>query len=333
MPGPPTADMRSSPEMKAWLERLQQQDRTLGRQNRALAVALAAGIAIAIVVLWLGYRSTIGAYAALGGLAAEQHPAHPGRIDFSFRVARPGQVHFRRVSGDRVNERIDHFSARGEFNREWSWDYAPGADLVVTAWYRSWFLRRRQTWRFPTARRLDVVLLIDTSQAADVDIPRAKRHCTAFAERVLKQGWQPRYSVVAFGTREADPWSYVRGPTDDLLEFVVAIDQMPRFPGDSDEGHEGLSLDALEEALAIPLAEGSTRRFVLVTDRGFPPETRDGTATADIAEALARNRIRLDVFSEPETRAAYAPLLGDVGRFYPLARFGPLLTQAHVLED
>ncbi len=316
--------------MQAWLEKLQQQDRSLGRQNRVLTIALAAGIAIAIIVLWLGYRSTLGAYAALGDLTAEQHPAHPGRIDFSLRVARPGQVHFRRISGNRLAERIDHFSARGEFRREWAWDYAPGEELVVTAWYRSWFLRQRQTWRFPTTRRLDVVLLVDTSQAADLDVPRVKRHCTAFAERLLKQGWQPRYSIVAFGSREAEPWSYVRGPTDDLLEFIVALDQMPRFPGSSDEGS---SLDALEEALAIPLAEGSTRWFILVTDRGLQPETQGGAAMSDIAEALARNRIRLDVFAEPETRTAYAPLLGDVGRFYRLATFGPVMTQGHVLED
>ncbi len=327
---PPSVDMRSSPEMRAWLEQLQRQDQKLGLQNRALAVALAIGVAAALIVLWVLFRSTVGAYAAIDGLTAEQHPASPGRIDFAFRVNRPGQVHYQRSSGVRVTEMIDRFHTAGDQQRSWSWGYTPGEDLVVTAWYRSGFVRRSRAWRFPTTRRLDIVVLIDTSQSMGASIQPLKNHCTAFAERVLGQGWQPRFAVVAFGSREAEPWLYREGPTDDILEFFVAVDEMPRFPDGPDAGS---SLDALEEALALPLAPGATRRFFLVTDSGFHPQTARGTTAAQIARQLADQQIRLDVFSRPEVRTEYEPLLGTAGRFYPLRRFGQWMNQGHVLED
>ncbi len=329
-PGAPSADMSASPEMRAWLEQLQRQDHKLGVQNRALSVALAVGIVAALVVLWLLYRATVGAYASLDGLTAEQHPSSPGRIDFSFRVTRPGQVHYRRTSNGRVTEMVDYFRTAGDQNRSWSWSYTPGEELLVTAWYRSWLRRRRRTWRFPTSRRLDVVMLIDTTESMGASIQHLKTHCTDFSERVIEQGWEPRYAVLAFGSREADSWLYRQGPTDDMLEFIVAVDEMPRFP---DGPALGSSLDALEAALEMPLERGSTRRFFLVTDNGFHPETGEGAAPDQISERLARRRIRLDVFSLSPWRDDYAPLLGTAGRFYPLERFGKLMTHGHVLED
>ena len=329
-PGPPSADMSASPEMRAWLEQLQRQDRQLGVQNRALAIALAVGIVAALVVLWLLYRATVGAYASLDGLTAEQHPASPGHIDFSFRVTRPGQVHYRRTSDGRATEMIDYFRTAGVQNRSWSWSYTPGDDLVVTLWHRSWLRRRRRAWRFPTTRRLDVVMLIDTTESMGASIQHLKARCADFSERVIEQGWEPRYALVAFGSRESDPWLHRQAPTPDMLEFIVAVDQMPRFP---DGPALGSSLDALEEALAMPFEEGSTRRFFLVTDNGFQPETSNGATSEEISERLARRRIRLDVFSLSQWRDDYEPLLGTAGRFYPLERFGKLMTHGHVLED
>ncbi len=320
----------ASPEMQAWLEQLQRQAHHLGLQNRALTVAVAIGLLAAIVVLWVLYRSTSGAYAAIDGLTAMQNSASPGRIDFSFRVASPGQVFYRRSSGGQVSEMIDHFHATGDLTRAWSWDYSPGDDILVTAWYRSWFVRRSREWRFPTSNRLDVVMLIDTTQSMGSDIQHLKTQCTQFSERVSKQGWQLRYAVIAFGSRETKPWLYRQDPTDDTLEFIVAVDQMPRFP---DGPTLGSSLDALEEALAMPFQEDSTRRYFLATDNGYHATTDRGATAAMLAERLARKRVRLDVFSLPEWRADYELLLGAAGRFYPLERFGQVMPQGQVLED
>lgn len=329
-PGSPPGDMVASPEMQAWLEQLQRQAHRLGLQNRALTGAVALGVFAAIVAIWGLYRATFGAYAALDGLTAEQNPASPGRIDFSFHVASPGRVFYQRSSGGRVSEMIDHFHTTGDLTRAWSWDYSPGEDIFVTAWYRSWFVRRSRIWRFPTSNRLDVVMLIDTTQSMGPNIQHLKTQCTQFSERISKQGWQLRYAVMAFGSRETKPWLYRQDPTDDMLEFIVAVDQMPRFP---DGPTLGSALDALEEAIDMPFQEGSARRCFLVTDNGYHGTTGRGATVAMLAERLAQKRIRLDVFSLPEWRADYELLLGTAGRFYPLERFGQLMPQGQILED
>jgi hypothetical protein len=322
--------MAASPEMRAWLEQLQQQDHKLGLQNRALVVALALGVTITLVVLWTLYRSTVGAYAALDRLQAVQHPVCPGRIDFSFHVTRPGQIFYRRSSGGRVTEMIDTFHTVGNLERPWSWSYTPGEAIVVTAWYRSWLLRRSRQWQFPTTRRLDIVMLLDTTESMGSSLQHIKKQCADFSEGVVLQGWQPHYAVVAFGSRENEPWLYRHGPTDDMVEFMVAIDQVPRFP---DGPSPGAALDALEEALSMPFEKGSTRRVFLITDQGFHPATRQGTTAAKISERLVQKRVRLDVFSRPQFRSDYEVLLSTVGRFYPLERFGQLMTPGQVLED
>ena len=326
----PPGDMMASPEMQAWLEQLQRRAHRLGLQNRALTGAVAAGVFAAIVAIWGLYRATFGAYASLDGLTAEQNPASPGRIEFSFRVASPGRVFYRRSSGGRVSEMVDYFHEAGVPSRAWSWDYSPGEDILVTAWYRSWFVRRSRIWRFPTSNRLDVVMLIDTTQSMGSNIQDLKTQCTQFSERVSRQGWHVRYAVMAFGSRETKPWLYRQDPTDDTLEFIVAVDQMPRFP---DGPTLGSALDALEEALRMPFQEGSARRYFLVTDNGYHATTDRGATAAMLAERLAQKRIRLDVFSLPKWRADYELLLGTAGRFYPLERFGQLMPQGQVLED
>ncbi len=322
--------MQNSPELRAWLEQLQEQDHKLGRQNRVLMAILATSILAALIVLWTLYRSTVGGYAALDDVSAIQNPANPGRIDFSFRVARAGQVSYQRRCGARVSEMADYFHTTGETSRSWSWTYTPGEDLVATIWYRCWFLRRRQVWRFPTSRLLDVVVLIDTSQSMGTSIQQIKTPCSEFSERMIREGWQPRYSIVAFGSEDAKPWLHCEPPTNDPLDFIVAVDQVPRF---ADGPSLGGSLSALEEALSTPLREGSARRFVLITDNGYHPTTDKGATAASIAERLAQKHIRLDVFSSPQWQAEYAPLVGAAGHFYPLERFRDVMAEGHLLED
>jgi len=329
-PGPPTVDMTSSREMRAWLEQLHQQNYKLGLQNRALGIALIFGAIATLLVFWTLYHSTIGAYAVLDKLKAEQHPASPGRIHVSFQVTRPGQVFYRRESAGCGTEMIDCFHTVGAMDRPWSWPYTPGEDLVVTVWYRSWFLRRRRVWRFPTTQRLDVVMLIDTSQSMGRSIQDLKTQCTRFSERVLEEGWEPRYAVIAFGPRNIEPWLYCRGPTDDVLEFIVAVDQMPRFP---ESPTHGSALDALEEALSLPFEADSTRRFFLVTNRGCREENVRDTRGTQIAERLARKHVRLDVFSLPEWQSDYEALLGTAGHFHPLDQFGQWVSQGRIVED
>ena len=329
-PGPPMVDMSASPEMQAWLEQLRLQDRKLGAQNRVLAAVLAVGVVALLGVLWALYSSTIGAYAQIDGVTAEQHPADPGRIVFSFRVTRPGRVVYRRSSGDRVTEMADSFSSTGDLTRPWTWSYTPGDDIVVTTWFRSGLFRRSRTWRFPTSRRIDIVMLVDTSQSTTSRLRDFKKRCARFAERLPSRGWRPRFGLVAFGGRNSEPRVWSRDLSANFLDFMVAMDEMPRFP---DGPTQGAALDALEAALSMPFARDTTRWFFLMTDAGYRDPTRGGVTADQVAKKLAEKRVRLDVFSLPEWKSDYEPLLGGAGRFFSLARFGQLLAQEQVLED
>src|SRR5262249_34514878 len=100
------------------------------------------------------------------------------------------------------------------------------------------------------------------------------------------------------------------------------------------------SLDALEEALKLPLADGSIRRFYLVTDDTFHEPTQSRIRAPDLATRLVAANVHLTVFTVPEFFADYERLgkgskgepIGSV-TVLPIERFGTVLTEGRILVD
>jgi hypothetical protein len=329
-PGPPAADMMAGPEMQAYLRRLQADERRIGGRNRWLGAALAAAVVLLAAALWGVYRATIGAYAVLDDLRVEQHPINPGRIEIAFRVVSPGKVHCRRASGAMETDLIDYFHAPCEVERPWSWAYEPGKDVRVSLWYRRGLWRRELSRSFPTPTRADIVVLIDTTGSMSPSIAELKEKCVTYAEQLQRQAIEPRFALVGFGDVAEGDWLDLYGFTSDILEFQLWTESLKRFDGgDLPES----ALDALEEALALPLDPGALRRFYLVTDAAYHEPSRSGATAEMIAERLAAERVSLQVFSRPAFADDYGKLLGDAGRFLEIENFGRVLAEGRLIED
>jgi hypothetical protein len=328
--GPPQVDMMASREMQDWIARLEAEQKTLGVRNKVLAVALSVGLLFLLVILWIVYSWTIGAYAVLDEVEITRHPASQGRVDISFRVARPGKVFYRRTSGAVQTELIDYFNATGEVSRSWAWVYEPGEDIEVRLWYRGRLLRRTERERFPTADRADIVILIDSTGSMTPFIDELKEKCVAFSEQLKKQALDHRFALVGFGDFEEAPWLDVHEFTGDVGRFQESVGRIGRFDGgDFPES----ALDALEEGLKLPFDDGAIRRFYLVTDARYHEPSRSGLTAADVAAELEENRVFLHVFSRSQYEDDYRELFGRTGRFDEIENFGRMLSEGRVLED
>jgi len=327
---PPKVDMTASSEVQAWIARLQAEQRTVGRRNRWLAVLLAGGILGLLGVLWGVYRATVGAYAVLEDVRIEQHPASQGRAEISFRVAKPGKVHYRRTSGNIETNLIDYFYRAGQVRRSWAWSYRPGENIEVTLWYRRGPLRRAERARFATAGRADIVILVDTTGSMSRSIAELKERCVGFSAQLAKQALRHRIALIGFGDAREGRWLDKHDFTTDIEEFRSSVAGIERFDGgDLPES----ALDALEEALSLALEEEAIRRFYLVTDAPYHEPTRSGATAADVADRLERGRVVLYVFSRPEFEGDYRRLLSAPGRFQEIENFGPVFSEGRVLED
>lgn len=325
--GPPAADMKSSREMQAWLQRLQLQNRRIGARNRVLAGALAAGVVLLLAVLWWVYQSTIGAYAVIDNLQVHQDPVNQGLLRVSFDVLSPGKVHCRRKSGPIETDLIDHFTQPCAVARPWSWVYRPGEDIELTLWCRSGLLPKSYTASCPTLARADIVVLIDTTGSMDPSIDALREKCVGFSAKLQKMALKHRFALIGFGDAgELDVHDFSK----DVTEFVLWVGNLKRYDGgDLPEA----ALDALEAALSLSYDQRAFRRFYLVTDAEYHRPTRSGATVEQIAARLKQHNVLLHVFSREEYRADYTKLLGQTGRFQEIENFGSVLSQARVLED
>jgi len=325
--------MMASGEMQAWLSRLKAEDRKIGKRNKYLAGILAAGVLLLVVVLWIVYRNTIGAYAVIDpeSIRVEQHPIEQGRLRIRFDVVSPGKVRCRRTSGKIATERIDYFDEARQVDRSWSWGYQPGENIDLVLWYRGGLFRKTFSATATTFDRADIVILIDTTESMDPYLVELKEKCAAFSERLDKKALKHRFALIGFGdTHESDPWLQAHEFTPDVGQFIAWTDRVERFDGgDLPES----ALDALEKALELPLEEKALRRFYLVTDAAYHEPTESGATAEDLCKRLQEQRVLLRVFSHRKFKTDYERLLGETGRFQEIENFGKVLSEGRVLED
>ena len=299
-------------------------------RNRYLSVALAVGVLLLVVVLAIVYQATVRSYAKLDDVVITRHPANQGRLEISYRVARPGKVFYRRTSGGVETELVDYFQTPGEVSRSWSWVYEPGEPIDVALRYRGWLGRRTEREQFATASQADIVILIDSTGSMTRFIDELKEKCVAFSEQLDRQALDHRFALIGFGDVAEAPWLDVHPFTADVGEFQARVSGIGRFDGgDFPES----ALDALEEALTLRFAEGAIRRFYLVTDAAFHEPTRSGLRAADLAARLESQRVLLHVFGRSQHEEEYRTLLGESGRFEEIENFGRMLSEGRVLED
>ncbi len=171
---PPTVDMKTSHEVRAWIAQLELDEKTVGHRNKLLVVALAVGVVLLIVALTFVHRATVGTYAVLDNVVISRHDANQGRVEISFQVTSPGKVYYRRTSGRVETQVVDYFHSTGRIERSWAWVYEPGRPIDVTLFSRRGPFLARQTESFPTADRGDIVVLIDTTGSMNASIAELK---------------------------------------------------------------------------------------------------------------------------------------------------------------
>jgi hypothetical protein len=323
--------MMASREMQAWIARLEGEKKTVTKRNKYLAVLLALGVLLLLGVAWGMYSATVRTYAVLDDVSIARRAASQGRVDISFRVLTPGKVFYRRTSGRIETELVDYFSTPGEVSRSWSWGYEPGRDIDVKLWYRGALWRKTQVKGFPTFPKADIVVLIDATGSMDRSIAALKEKCVAFSEQLKRQAMEHRFALVGFGdTRFDNPWLDKHEFTSDVGQFRGWVEHLKRFDGgDLPES----ALDALEEALALPLDPKAMRLFYLVTDAEYHEPTKSGHKLAEVVAQLGQARVQLHVFCRPEFEKAYRPLLVESGKFEEIENFGKVLSEGRILED
>ncbi|MDO4582805.1 MAG: vWA domain-containing protein [Planctomycetia bacterium] len=333
-PLPPSVQSTTYQEMQVWLQRMTEDAAQLSRRNFRLRLLLILGILFFLVLLWQIHAMTIGRYAVLRDIKIVQNPCHQGQLDISFEVVEPGIVYCRRVCDDIQTDIIDDYFQPGHYVRPWSWTYRPGHWMDVSIWSRSWGLCLKTQAQFPTAEKLDWVILIDTTGSMDRSLQDLKEKCVTFADKLKTQSLEPRFALIGFGDTQDGEWLAVQDFTDNMEEFQESVEKIPRFDGgDLPES----ALDALVEAMKLvekSSGAGSVKRFYLVTDESFHEKTADGRFTAeDVGKLLRSKGILLDVFSRPEYSSHYEPLLGPWGHFWEIENFGKVLEEGRVLED
>jgi hypothetical protein len=330
LPSKPSVNLASSAEVQAWIAKLETENRSIGRRNLVLLLALGAGLLLLTLVLWRLYQSGIQSYAVLEDVAISRNPANQGRLEISFRVAKPGKVLYERTSGGIRTEVADYFDRPGDIRRSWSWVYEPGKDIRIGVWYRSAFWRRSRTASFPTEKQADIVVLLDTTGSMSHCIEVLKHKCIDFSKRLTEQSLEHRFALIGFGDTQEEAWLDKHDFTDKVEQFQQWVSTVQRFDGgDVPES----SLDAIETALALPFRKNAIRRMILVTDAPYHEVTASGAKAADIAARLQQQRILLEVFSRAEFQSNYAPLVGDSGKFENLEDFGKVLAEGRILED
>ena len=328
-PKPATGGAAAAPggELQAWIESLERQQKSLGRRNRLLGVFFATGlIALAGLLAYL-YQMSVRSYAALDQVSITRSPVNQSKVQIAFNVIQPGKVYLRRRSGDTVTEVVDYFSQSGAQSRSWSWIYEPGTPIDVELVYRGSIWRRKASQQFPTANSADIVILMDTTGSMSRSIATLKDKCVEFSRSLHEQQLEHRFALIGFGDTQERQWCDTHQFTADVAQFREYVGAVQRFDGgDLPES----SLEAIAEALKLPLAEESMRRFYLVTDAAFHEATP--TAAAEIAKQLLNERVLLSVFTQAEFQDDYARIT-DPENIQSIEDFGQVLSDGRILED
>jgi hypothetical protein len=321
---------KGSDELQRWIASLEAENVSAGRRGKLLIVVFLFGLALLLALLGWLYQTTVRSYAVLDGVEIAQNPASQGRVEIAFDVRRPGRVFLARRSGGITTEVMDYFEQPGRQTRSWSWLFEPGEPIDVRVRYRGWLWRREQSRSFPTSSKADIVILIDTTGSMNRSIATLRDRCVQFSEAMRQQRIQHRFALVGFGDAAEPEWRDVRAFTDDVAVFRSGVEGLRRFDGgDLPES----ALDALLAALELPFDEQAMRRFFLVTDARFHAPAKSGESAAVVAQRLAERRVLLQVFTQPEIRGEYQPLVGSAGRVQTIADFGQVLSEGRILED
>lgn len=326
----PPQNIASNPEVMAWIAKLESENKSVVRRNNLLYSALIAVVLIMLFVLFSWYRSSVYSYAVLQDVKISQDMARQGRLQFQFQVVSPGKVFYRRTAGNTKTEVIDYFVDTGRVQRTWSWIYEPGTDINVALWYRQGLWKRSASGTFPTTKRTDIVVLMDTTGSMSRCIQLLKEKCIGFSSQLKQQALEHRFALIGFGDANEDEWLDKHQFTDNVVQFQKQVTEVKRFDGgDLPES----ALDAIEAALSMPFANNSMRLFYLVTDAQFHALSKSGATVADIVKRLEHEHVILNVFSRTEFESDYAPLLNNSGKFQKLEDFGKVLTEGRILED
>ncbi|MHB8898850.1 MAG: vWA domain-containing protein [Thermoguttaceae bacterium] len=322
--------MSGSAEVLAWIATLKQQDRSLSKRNRFLAVVFGAALVLAFAVSLSVYRWTVGSYASLDNVRIVRQPASQGRIEIAFDVRSPGRVRYLRTSGAHRTELVDYFVHPGSVERSWSWSYEPGRPIDVSLTSRRGFWRRTLTTPFSTCTSADIVILVDSTGSMSPSLEELQARCGSFSQQLTRQALPHRFALIGFGDMADGEWLDAGDFTSDVDQFRSQVAAISRYDGgDLPES----ALDAIEAALKLPFDQSAMRRFYLVTDASFHEPAASGATAADIARALEQARVHLEVFSRPEFEKDYQVLLGKSGNFREVENFGKALEEGRVLED
>ncbi len=330
-PKKPKSYHKAGPEVQAYMDQLQSEERKLAKRNKYLIGAVVGAVLLLLLTIWGTRRASVGPYAVLENIEIEQNPIDRGRLEVKFEVVKPGKVLFRRISGGIETELVDTYASAGKVERPWSWSYQPGKDIRITIKYRQWLFWKEFTRTFPTTNRVDVVILLDTTRSMGACIEElGEKGFFAFANSLKNQGVNARFALVGFGDTRERGWLDERSFTKDYSRFHDSIKDLTRFDGGD---LPDSALDALEESLKLKLDKNSARCFYLVTDAPYHEPTRSGKTAEQFAEELKKRRVLLRVFSKPEYEKDYAKLLGETGRFIPIRSFGQVLREGHILGE
>ena len=310
------------------IEAFESQQATLEQRNRLLVIVLGAVAALLAIVFMCWHQTAVRAYAMLDDISIAQDPAAQGRMRISFDVARPGKVRFVRMSGPLETQAEDNFDTRGPRTYEWSWDYAPGHDVEVAVRYRTALWKKYKTAKFPTLNRADIVLMIDTTESMHGYVEGMKEKCRELTENLTAAGFDWRLALIAFGDlKQGEP--IVRHKfVNDWTTLASEIQALPRYRG---EDMPESALDAIENAVEMPLNQDVPTLFLLITDADYHEPTAQGATAEDVAAKLKTHHVRLSVVSTRILRGRYAPLITAQGRFYVIGKdtWTSILTAVH----
>ena len=326
-----SGEQKRQDELNFWLSKLESDHTFLSRRNVRLIAFLVVGLSAFAFLLYTIHKNTIGQYAELDNIRIDRRSASQGRISFSFDVKTPGKVFFHRKSGLVEASRQDDFFKPQRVERSWSWNYSPGKTIAVETLSRRGLFPRFTRAKFPTSKTVDIVILIDVTESMTEYIETLKKKCAQFASKLQEQTLEPRFALIGYAERAEGDWVTSFDFTDSVSKFQENLGLLRRFDGgDLPES----ALDALELACNnFTFTDGSLRRFYLITDADYHPETQSGLDVEAVYKRIAEKNAYLEVFSRPDFSPSYNRLIRNSGKFQEIENFGAIFSEGRILED
>jgi len=324
------------------LSQLLQLKESLGNDARRLASRFAFMLfvfAIAAIILIFALQKifwfSVGRFAVIKDVQIEQNQVNQGQVEISYEVLTPGRVSLRRTSEGIASDLIFDYKKPCKETQHWNWNYTPGSPILVQVWSRKGMKVEEQKAEFQTLATVDIVFLLDTTEAMDTPKRKLQEKIHSFALDLEDENLIPRFSLIAFGDalQEKD-WFQAGDFTDNSLQIVDELEKAPNFEG-GDEPESALDVLALAIERVKKESVGHQIRFYLITNQDFHPQTADGKlGVSEIAQLLRKNHIMLEVFGNPDFRLKFTELIGDCGHFREIGTLGEILQQKkRFLED